>query len=74
MLDKSTSNDSCGISPQKLARCACCHTFGQVTEHWDHPTVNLCEACRHVMFVLEAHGSISDTAYQFHLRIQAGDL
>lgn len=73
-MDMSTSSDSCGILTQKVAHCACCHNFGQVTPHWDHPTVNLCEACRHVLFILEAHGSISHTAYAFSVRLAAGDL
>lgn len=69
-----TDNSSATVGTSGLGRCTCCHTFGQVTPHWDHPRAQLCEACRHILFVLEAHGSISHTAYAFHLRIQAGDL
>lgn len=69
-----TDNSSVESGTSGLAHCACCHTFGQVRPHWDRPQVPLCGPCRHILFVLEGHGSLSDTAYQFHLRIQAGDL
>lgn len=74
MLDSTPVNSSGEVGTSGLGRCSCCHTYGQVKPHWGHAEAKLCAPCNHIIFVLEAHGDLSTTAYHFHLRLLAGDL
>lgn len=73
-MSNSTSVNSSGeVGTSGLGHCACCHAYGQVKQHWDYPVL-ICEACHGLLFIIEAHGALVHTAYQFSLRLNRGEL
>lgn len=70
-----TPDNSCGtVGTSGLGYCACCHHRAVLSPHWDHPNIRVCCTCRTLLLHMEGNGTLTDIAYAFHLRIQAGDL
>jgi len=65
VLDSTEHNSSVNIGTSAPGICPCCGTWSQLRPHWSQRDVNLCSACRTLVFNLEANSDIAHSVYHF---------